>query len=189
MAMSSSSQWVPLLQEFFCCFAWRMDWTMSSVAYKACHTMQLSKELGIGIIFLCVLEKLWLKLLENNCELTSRLGLLDSSTSDIAREMYGDVLKSRLVSYCIASLISVGRLLGHLLWLTGNCVQLNWSSILLDGYKKLSLPRKPSRQPLCKALLMKKWEDAFRVKTGCFWKSVLEIKSFYLIDFYLWLLC
>ncbi len=27
----------------------------------------------------------------------------------------GDVLKSRLVSYCIASLVSVGRLLGHLL--------------------------------------------------------------------------
>ncbi len=52
----------------------------------------------------------------------------------------GDVLKSRLVSYCIVSLVSVGRLLGHLLWLTGKCVQLNWSSILLDGYKKRSLP-------------------------------------------------
>ncbi len=60
----------------------------------------------------------------------------------------GDVLKSRLVSYCIASLVSVGRLLGHLLWLTGNCVQLNWSSILLDGYKKSRLSRQPSREDL-----------------------------------------
>ncbi len=59
-----------------------------------------------------------------------------------------DVLKSRLFSYCIASLVSVGRLLGHLLWLTGKCVQLNWSSILLDGYKKRSLPRQPSREDL-----------------------------------------
>ncbi len=45
-----------------------------------------------------------------------------------------------LVSYCIASLVSVGRLVGHLLWLTGKCDQLNWSSILLDGYKKRRLP-------------------------------------------------
>ncbi len=65
----------------------------------------------------------------------------------------GDVLKSRLVSYCVASLVSVGRLLGHFLWLTGKCVQLNWSSILLDGYKKLSLSQQPSRQPSCEALL------------------------------------
>ncbi len=54
----------------------------------------------------------------------------------------------RLVSYCIMSLVNVGRLLGHLLWLTGKCVQLNWSSILLDGYKKLSLPEQPSRKAL-----------------------------------------
>ncbi len=59
----------------------------------------------------------------------------------------GDVLKSRLVSYCIASLVSVGRLLGRLLCLTGDCVQLNWS-ILLDWYKKLSLPRHLSREAL-----------------------------------------
>ncbi len=39
--------------------------------------------------------------------------------------------------------VSVGRVLGRLLWLTGKCVQLNWS-ILLDGYKKRSLPRQPS---------------------------------------------
>ncbi len=45
---------------------------------------------------------------------------------------------------------------GHLLWLTGNCVQLNWSSSLLDGYKKLSLPRQPSRQPSCEALLVRR---------------------------------
>ncbi len=64
----------------------------------------------------------------------------------------GDLLKSRLVSYCIASLVSVGRLLGYLLWLTGNCVQLNRSSILIDGYKNLSLPRQPS----CEALLMRR---------------------------------
>ncbi len=62
--------------------------------------------------------------------------------------LYGDVLKSCLVSYCIVSLVSVGRLLGHLLWLTGKCVQLNWSSILLDGYKRRSLPRQPSREDL-----------------------------------------
>ncbi len=68
----------------------------------------------------------------------------------------GDVLKSCLVSYCIASLVSVGHLLGPLLWLTGKCVQLNWSTILLDGYKKLSLPRQPSRQPLCEALLVRR---------------------------------
>ncbi len=37
---------------------------------------------------------------------------------------------------------------GHLLWLTGKCVQLNWSSILLDGYKKRSLLRQPSREDL-----------------------------------------
>ncbi len=62
------------------------------------------------------------------------------------------------VSYCIASLVSVGRLLGHLLWLTGKCVQLNWSSILLDGYTNLSLPW----QPLCEALLGRRPK---RVKT------------------------
>ncbi len=28
------------------------------------------------------------------------------------------------------------------------CVQLNWRSILLDGYKKLCLPRHPSREAL-----------------------------------------
>ncbi len=86
--------------------------------------------------------------------------LLDSlvfSTVVVARRclfclLCGDVLKSHLVSYCIASLVSVGRLLGHLLGLTGNCVQLNWSSILLDGYKKLSLPWQPS----CEALLMRR---------------------------------
>ncbi len=61
-----------------------------------------------------------------------------------------DVLKSRLVSYFIVSLVSGGgHLLGHLLWLTGNCVQLNWSSILLDGYKKCSLLfHEPSREDL-----------------------------------------
>ncbi len=64
----------------------------------------------------------------------------------------GDVLKWRLVSYCIASLVSVERLLGHFLWLTGKCVQLNWSSILLDGYKKRSLLRQPS----CEALLLRR---------------------------------
>ncbi len=30
-----------------------------------------------------------------------------------------------IIYFCIASLVSVGRLLGHLLWLTGNCVQVN----------------------------------------------------------------
>ncbi len=30
------------------------------------------------------------------------------------------------------------------------CVQLNWSSILLDGYKKHSLPRQPSREACVK---------------------------------------
>jgi len=44
--------------------------------------------------------------------------------------------------------VSVGRVLGRLLWLTGKCVQLNWSSILLDGYKKRSLPRQPSYEAL-----------------------------------------
>ncbi len=79
---------------------------------------------------------------------------LSTTKSNWANEMLsgeilcGDVLKSCLVSYCIASLVSFGCLLGHLLWLTGNCVQLNWSSILLDGYKKLSSPRQPSHEAL-----------------------------------------
>ncbi len=40
------------------------------------------------------------------------------------------------------------RVLGHLLWLTGKCVQLNWSSILLDRFKKVNIPRQPSREAL-----------------------------------------
>ncbi len=58
---------------------------------------------------------------------------------------------SKNVKYKFASCQCL-HLLGHLLWLTGKCVQLNWSRILLDGYKKLSL----SRQPLCEALLVRR---------------------------------
>ncbi len=50
-----------------------------------------------------------------------------------------DIYIYTYIYICIASLVSVGRLFGHLLWLTGNCIHLNWSSILLDGYKKRSL--------------------------------------------------
>ncbi len=54
-------------------------------------------------------------------------------------------LKKTTTKICIASLVSFRRLLGHLLWLTGNCVQLN-CSILLDGYKKRSSLRQRSRE-------------------------------------------
>ncbi len=55
------------------------------------------------------------------------------------------VSKKTTTKICIASLVSFSRLLGHLLWSTGKCVQLN-CSILLDGYKKRSSLRQRSRE-------------------------------------------
>ncbi len=54
---------------------------------------------------------------------------------------------NRVWSHTVSRPLSVsGACLAIFCDLTGKCVQLNWSSILLDGCKKLSLPRQPSRE-------------------------------------------
>ncbi len=90
-----------------------------------------------------------------------------------------------ITSHCIASLVSVGRLLGHLLWLTGKCVQLNWSSILLDGYKKRSL----LRQPLCEDRRVLRPSTLYRA-TGQGHCQKIQVSLFiYLISYCLFHFC
>ncbi len=67
--------------------------------------------------------------------------------------------------FCVSRPLSVsGACLAICCDESGKCVQLNWSSILLDGYKKLSLPRQWSWQPSCENRRVKTFDSRERKK-------------------------
>ncbi len=115
-----------------------------------CVSCSLTFHLETKMLWCQTLSRKKKAIMFTNMTANAYQGQLNAGFSKVCKIFKVCVLESHLVSYCIASLVNVGRLLGHLLWLTGKCVELIWSSILLDGYKKLSLPRQPS----CEALLV-----------------------------------
>ncbi len=138
--------------------------------------------------YLCFCRSLTSIILRNRAPIEEKsiqiILIMKNTVNSTVHTLCGDVLKWRLVSYGIVSCQCRG-LLGHFMWLTGKCVQLNWSSILLDGIKRVVYRGSRRVKPSSWEARRVWWPST---RAGTLSKDI-SIAFIYLLSYYLFHIC